>query len=171
MWNFDDDFIFELERVVLMPIAHTLTPEKIDSFSKEYRFLSNFYIEPDGTNVECEYQKEKCVRDYDRVCFYRLNPYAAKKLGKKIKIRPDWEQIKIGIMSALVLKKFEDNKELANKLLDTGDKVLEEGNNWGDTFWGTVNGQGQNMLGKILMTVRLTIREKRNNATCKYINT
>lgn len=31
----------------------------------------------------------------------------------------------------------------------------EEGNTWGDRIWGTVNGQGSNLLGKILMLTRV----------------
>ena len=46
------------------------------------------------------------------------------------------------------------NAELRIKLLETGNEHLEEGNTWGDRIWGTVNGVGQNRLGKILMRVR-----------------
>ena len=38
------------------------------------------------------------------------------------------------------------------------DEYLEEGNNWGDKVWGTVNGEGENNLGKILMRVRKELR-------------
>ena len=48
---------------------------------------------------------------------------------------------------------------LREKLLATGDAYLEEGNNWGDTIWGTVNGRGQNHLGRLLMEVRDAIRK------------
>ena len=51
------------------------------------------------------------------------------------------------------------NPELGNKLLETGNQELVEGNTWGDIFWGVCNGKGQNWLGKILMMVRDEIRE------------
>lgn len=50
--------------------------------------------------------------------------------------------------------KFSQNEELRNRLIETGDEHLEEGNTWGDRIWGTVNGIGENRLGKILMRVR-----------------
>ena len=34
------------------------------------------------------------------------------------------------------------------------DLYLEEGNTWGDRIWGTVHGQGANLLGRILMETR-----------------
>ncbi|WP_308694469.1 NADAR family protein [uncultured Veillonella sp.] len=55
------------------------------------------------------------------------------------------------------------NKEVATKrqqakLLATRDRMLIEGNDWGDTFWGMVDGEGENNLGKILMRVREEIK-------------
>ena len=49
-------------------------------------------------------------------------------------------------------------KDLAEKLVATYPAKLEEGNNWGDTTWGTVNGVGHNLLGLILMDVRKELR-------------
>ena len=57
-------------------------------------------------------------------------------------------------MFDLVLEKFKQNPELKQKLLETGNQELIEGNTWNDTFWGVCNGQGQNWLGKILMLAR-----------------
>jgi len=53
-----------------------------------------------------------------------------------------------------VRAKFEQNPDLAAKLIATGDEELVEGNTWGDTYWGVCRGVGQNKLGKILMNVR-----------------
>ena len=55
---------------------------------------------------------------------------------------------------------FSQNEDLKEKLLDTGNEHLEEGNTWGDKIWGTVNGKGQNNLGKILMMVREELRKE-----------
>ena len=56
--------------------------------------------------------------------------------------------------------KFAQNPDLLQKLLDTGDAHLEETNTWKDTFWGVCKGEGQNNLGKILMSVREELREE-----------
>lgn len=53
-----------------------------------------------------------------------------------------------------VFEKFLQNPELRNRLIDTGNKILIEGNTWGDTYWGMCNGNGLNKLGEILMIVR-----------------
>ena len=63
-------------------------------------------------------------------------------------------------MKEIVRAKFEQHPELTEKLLATGDTYLEEGNTWGDRIWGTVNGQGANNLGRILMEVREELKEK-----------
>ena len=56
-------------------------------------------------------------------------------------------------MKDLLFLKFSE-EPLKNKLLETGDSELIEGNVWGDTFWGICNGQGSNMLGVLLTYVR-----------------
>lgn len=56
--------------------------------------------------------------------------------------------------------KFTQNEDLKEKLLATGNDILEEGNTWGDRVWGTVNGVGENRLGKILMRVREELRNE-----------
>ena len=57
-------------------------------------------------------------------------------------------------MKEIIRRKFSQHPDLADKLVATGQKELQEGNNWGDTFWGISNGKGQNNLGIILMEVR-----------------
>ena len=133
---------------------------KINSFRGEYFFLSNFYEAPvtyDGLtyqNNEAAFQAQKCAVPKDREAFTKLNPSEAKKEGRKVLLRKDWEQIKVSVMAEIVKAKFEQNSDLAKKLLATGDAYLEEGNDWGDRIWGTVNGQGANCLGIILMNTR-----------------
>lgn len=82
-------------------------------------------------------------------------PALAKKAGRIIPLRPDWDRIKDDIMRRIVFAKFEQNPLLYRKLLDTGDSILVEGNEHGDRYWGQCPvGDGKNMLGKILMEVR-----------------
>ena len=51
-------------------------------------------------------------------------------------------------------------ESLKSKLLSTGDCLLEEGNWWGDKFWGVdiKTREGENHLGKIIMQVREELR-------------
>ena len=132
----------------------------INQFRDEYYFLSNFSDSPmeyDGIsyqNAEAAFQAQKCVNAADRLSFSRLNPSEAKKLGRRVSLRPDWEDIKVGVMRDVVRAKFSQNPELKKKLLATSGEYLEEGNTWGDRVWGTVNGSGANLLGQILMELR-----------------
>lgn len=138
--------------------------DRIDKFRGEYAFLSNFfpcYVQYEGLDypsVEHAFQAAKSldleVRRGMQVC---PSPADAKYCGRRLKLRPDWEQIKIQVMRDLVKDKFTRNLstvDIKKLLLETGDAYLEEGNHHRDTFWGTVDGKGQNWLGKILMEVR-----------------
>lgn len=141
----------------------------INEFRGEYYFLSNFYeapIEYKGityTNNESAFQSIKCINEIDRKQFANLNPSQAKSLGRRVKLRTDWEQIKYSVMYGIVKAKFSQNNDLYEKLVATGEECLEEGNTWGDRFWGTVNGFGENELGKILMRVRAELQYEKLN--------
>jgi len=80
-------------------------------------------------------------------------PGEAKRCGKMINCRPDWEGVKVDIMFALLASKFSDTS-LMDKLVATGDAELIEKNSWGDVFWGVCQGVGKNWLGKLLMSIR-----------------
>lgn len=140
-----------------MDVDNNTKNDVIDSFRGEYLFLSNFYQSPITYNgityghSESAFQAQKCLERADE--FVNISPLKAKRLGKQVPLREDWEQIKVGIMTDVLRTKFSD-PYLRDKLLATGNAHLEEGNDWGDTLWGTVNGVGQNLLGKILMQVR-----------------
>jgi ribA/ribD-fused uncharacterized protein len=132
----------------------------INEFRGPTRWLSNFQsveIEYEGITyptTEHAYQAAKTLDPEERYIISKLpTPGAAKKQGRLLDIRPDWDSIKFDVMLEITRKKF-SNLELKAKLINTGDQELVEGNNWGDTYWGVCNGIGQNNLGKILMTVR-----------------
>ncbi|MCD8130454.1 MAG: NADAR family protein [Lachnospiraceae bacterium] len=137
----------------------------ITEFQNEYFFLSNFYpceIIYKGVhyhNAEAAFQAQKCSDDKGTEQFAPLNASAAKKLGRSVTLRHDWELIKVQEMSAIVHEKFKQNPDIRQKLLNTGSEYLEEGNTWGDRTWGTVNGSGANLLGRILMSERDRIKE------------
>jgi ribA/ribD-fused uncharacterized protein len=129
------------------------------AFVDQYRFLSNFWpckISYGGhtyLSVEAAYQAEKCADRFDRRRFEFLGPSDAKRLGREIEIRRGWQSVKLGIMTDLVRIKFR-NKALARRLKQTGTRHLEEGNWWGDKYWGVCRGEGDNKLGLILMKIR-----------------
>jgi ribA/ribD-fused uncharacterized protein len=136
---------------------------KIKQFQGGFRFLSNFHpghVALDNVRydtVEHAFQAAKTLDSRERQQV-RLaeTPGKAKKLGRKVTLRDDWELIKIDVMEDFVRQKFTRHPDLKQQLLDTGDAEIEEGNTWRDTFWGVdlKTGQGENWLGKILMKVR-----------------
>lgn len=133
----------------------------IDNFDGQYEFLSNFYKSPfvftgiKFFSVEHAFQCYKTIKNEDFNYVYESrNSYEAKKRGKSIKLREDWESVKILIMEKLVFSKFNQNYEIYDKLIKTYPKILIEGNTWGDRFWGICNHSGENMLGRILMKIR-----------------
>lgn len=132
----------------------------ISIFKGKTFFLSNFYMEPDFTHVEGEYQAAKCAFPEDQIRFAGLSPREAKWLGRRVELREDWDRVKIPVMHKLVRAKFTDHPDLAKLLLSTKDEQLVEGNDWGDRFWGVCKGIGQNHLGRILMAVRAELRRK-----------
>lgn len=138
----------------------------IKEFRGKYFFLSNFYETPvtwEGItyqNNESAFQSAKVIDKKKRKSFSNLNPSLAKRKGRHVLLRHDWEKVKDDIMFEICLAKFVQNEDLRQKLLDTGNEYLEEGNTWGDTYWGTVNGKGKNKLGKTLMKVRECLKEE-----------
>lgn len=142
----------------------------IDRFSGKYFFLSNYYEAPilyDGLvfmNNEAAFQAAKCINRESKLDFMSLRPNEAKRKGRRVELRRDWEEIKYDIMYNICRAKFMQNQDLKQRLIDTGDEYLEEGNDWGDTIWGTVHGIGQNNLGKILMKVRDELRNSNSES-------
>lgn len=131
----------------------------ITRFRDDYRFLSNFWlvsITLDGVtypSVEHAYQASKTLDKSQREKMLSMTPGQAKRYGRKVSIRSNWEDIKIEVMQRLVEQKFSKDP-LKSMLLRTGNEELKENNYWGDTFWGVCNEVGENHLGKILMKVR-----------------
>lgn len=139
----------------------------INSFDNEHRFLSNFFVLPrpiewEGLlyrTTEHAFQAAKTLDPKERERIRDAgSPGQAKRLGRKVKpLRPGWDDMKVMVMDSICWIKFQ-HPLLRKWLLETGDAELIEGNDWGDTFWGTVNGRGENQLGKSLMRIRDAIR-------------
>lgn len=134
-------------------------------FSGPYRFLSNFY--PAGVflysggyppllmpTVEHAYQAAKTDLQPLREMFQNLKtPGQAKRVGQGLELRPDWDEVKLEVMRGLLQQKFH-YVELRRQLIETHPFHLQEGNWWGDTFWGVCKGKGHNHLGRLLMEIR-----------------
>lgn len=149
--------------------------DKIDGFEGRYAFLSNFYPSPveyislDGQkhiapSVEHAFQASKATElKHELAILNSPTMGGAKRLGRQVKIRSDWEELKDMFMYIFVLKKFSE-PELEKKLLATGEAELIEGNHWHDNYWGDCHCDkcrdipGKNKLGEILMQVRHELR-------------
>lgn len=130
----------------------------ISEFKNEYYFLSNYYpckVVYNGImfkNTEAAFHAQK--NPEKAMSFMFLNPSNAKREGRQVQLREDWEEVKDNIMYEINLAKFTQNPDLKAKLLATGNEELVEGNTWGDQYWGVAFGYGYNKLGKILMRIR-----------------
>ena len=141
----------------------------------EYFFLSNFYLCP------VEYRGVKLVSSEHGFMMMKTHdpkekeeiitaptPGAAKRMGRQCTLRPDWEKIKVQVMTEVVTAKFQQNPELMERLQATGTQMIVEGNHWCDNIWGDcacgncAHIKGQNLLGKILMKVRGMTRQLGN---------
>ena len=138
----------------------------INRFKDENEFLSNFYPSPIYDNngkeyptVEHYFQAMKTLDSKKRELI-RLaeSPGKAKRIGRLVQLREDWEDRKLDIMEKALIQKFQI-PELREKLLATGDEELVEGNFWNDIYWGVCKENGENHLGKLLMSIREKIRD------------
>jgi len=150
--------------------------DKVTEFQGGHRFLSNFWPAEvtfgakKYPSVEHAYQAAKTT---DEAARERIRTAAtaadAKRLGKSVSMRKDWNELKIRTMEGLVRQKFQD-PALRAKLLATGEAELQEGNRWNDKFWGVDlrTGEGRNELGKILMKVRAELSQGKVNLSMHY---
>ena len=122
----------------------------IDKFRGKYWFLSNFYESPieeeniTYPTVEHYFQAQKTFNQEEKLKIAQATkPAKAKKMGRKVNLRKDWEDVKIQVMENVA----------------TGDEELVEGNPWGDRYWGVCNGSGKNKLGKLLMKIRKELQD------------
>lgn len=139
----------------------------IDQFIGGYHFLSNFYM----CNVEFEgllykssehaFQAAKSTDpDVRKLVASKETPKQAKRSGRGLKLRDDWDYIKDAVMEEIVRDKFNRNEDLKHLLIETGDRLLVEGNYWSDCYWGVdlKTKKGKNKLGQILMKIRKELR-------------
>lgn len=136
-------------------------------FRNKYYFLSNMYpcsitlvVNDTVLTFPCAESAFQAVKCPDMAHLFASNAntkytdgYKAKKAGRRVPLRPDWEHVKIPVMAQILFAKFRQNPELEAKLLTVTGDIAEE-NTWRDTFWGVCNNTGQNWLGRLLMQIR-----------------
>ena len=140
----------------------TATPAPIKYFTGEFYFLSNFYpctVKYDGMvfrNAEAAFQSAKCAIRSERRDFQYYGAHTARQKGRLVKLRKDWEKVKVRVMREVLLAKFDEktNPQLWKQLCATFPRQLIEGNWWRDYFWGVHDGKGENKLGQLLMEIR-----------------
>lgn len=145
--------------------------KSITSFKNDFRFLSNFYpVEIVYDNIsykstECAYQAQKTFSIKEKILIASFDSYKSKKYSRKLKLRKDWDNVKLDIMKDLLNIKF--NKEpFKTLLINTGSSEIIEGNYWHDNYWGSCtcekcNNNGLNHLGKLLMEIREKLNENK----------
>jgi hypothetical protein len=138
--------------------------------SVEHAYQRSKFIDLDLNNLSDEVKKDveqyMKTRGYLQMTGSNVEDIFSGKLGgsaetkgvadvlrKHALERKDWDDVRVGIMADLLIQKF-SQESFKQHLADTGDKLLVEGNDWNDTFWGFSNGRGKNLLGSLLMVIR-----------------
>lgn len=156
--------------------------------TEEYGYLSNFYPAPikltyydDDLYFSCSeqvfmYIKAMYFEDVetaDKILNFKGHPIGYKKLGRQVQGFSDkkWELFRIKTMLFANWNKFNQNPELKEELIETGDLVLVEASPF-DKIWGIglathdeeglplkewsnrYKWKGDNHLGRVLMHLR-----------------
>lgn len=140
--------------------------QQLRNLNYKGKFINNWFsnfvpspMEIDGrtwNDVESYFASQKTL-DFNEQEKIRLAPNAgvAKRLGRKVKLRSDWDNIKEDVMEKALRIKFKKGTSFYNKLKATGNSLIVEWNNWNDQYWGmTLDKKGKNRLGEILMKIR-----------------
>lgn len=164
-----------------LPKAKTLEIDGELYFASEHSYLSNFAESPITvgnvvfSSAEQMYQALKCKdagsdEKYEKV-LVSVSPVEAKRIADSLPESQDWKDHRDAVMEKVVGLKFDQNPALAIKLAGTGDKVLNEATH--NSYFGIgvplhdrqildKSYSGQNILGKILMKKRDSIKQKNN---------
>ena len=137
----------------------------IKEFQGEFRWLSNFapceilFVDGKYKSVEHAYMSAKSFDpEWKEFCQTEEKPGVIKKASRGIELIPNWNELKLIAMADCLVQKF-NQKPYKQKLMDTGIAYIQEGNRWGDTFWGVDlrTGKGCNTLGVMIMAIRASL--------------
>jgi ribA/ribD-fused uncharacterized protein len=140
----------------------------MNGFRDELWFLSNFYPTPVQmcgyrfATLEHAFQASKSTDPWEWRPFLDplCTPTEAKRQGRALELRPDWEAVKYRIMCRLLASKFTMSTYLGDLLIWSTPPELVEINTWHDQEWGDcvcprhAGEPGQNLLGHALMQLR-----------------
>jgi ribA/ribD-fused uncharacterized protein len=140
---------------------------KINRFADQFGWLSNFHPaaitlnEKIWPSVEHFYQAMKSPFPIEQELIRgAATGGRAKRLGREITLRDNWETLKVNFMLVALAAKFNQHEILKLKLMNTHAAELIEGNYWHDNYWGECHcrrcekREKKNMLGKMLMQLR-----------------
>tara|TARA_X000001382_G_scaffold25412_3_gene16006 strand:+ start:10256 stop:10681 length:426 start_codon:yes stop_codon:yes gene_type:complete len=135
----------------------------IREFQGDERWLSNFApcsIKREGfifPSVEHAYMAAKSAKgSWKKFCANEANAAGqVKRASRNIDLVENWDTLKLEVMEDCVRQKFNQEPHKA-KLLSTGKQHIQEGNRWGDKFWGVClkTNKGENHLGRLIMQIR-----------------
>jgi ribA/ribD-fused uncharacterized protein len=97
---------------------------------------------------------------YDRSRIAAMSPAQAKRAGRQVVIRADWEQVKERCMINALSYKFKPGTSWHDRLMATSNNSIVEFNNWHDNVWGACICERcqvkpkHNRLGVLLMELR-----------------
>lgn len=111
--------------------------------------------------TEHYFQAQKFVgTEHEEQIRLELSPMKAARMGRDRKrpLRQDWDTIKDDAMRTALMAKFTQYLELRSLLLETGNATIVE-HTENDSYWGDGgDGTGLNMLGIMLMEIRVKLR-------------
>lgn len=151
----EDDYVF-LSRTDVNEILSSYSRHGFDLEGVHWPSVEHYF---QGMKFEDEEERER-VRA-------ARHPKIARRLGRRrlVKIRKDWPKIRRVIMTRATYTKCRTHPEVAQRLLDTGDKTLVETSLY-DYFWGCGRDRrGGNVYGQVLMDVRKKLREEMSAST------
>lgn len=137
----------------------------VDGFIGRWEALSNYYPWKfrvnglDYASSEHYFQSRKVESvDAARQIRNAETPDEAKHLANTFPRRPDWPDIRVGVMRKALAAKFVVGSYPSKVLIRSGNAVLLESNNWNDEEWGICEGKGANILGVLLVERRGVLR-------------
>lgn len=134
-------------------------------FSSPYDVLNNWGANrvkvwgKNFTSAEHAYQYKKFETTSPEVAesiFRAPSPWATYQIARQSGslARKDWHTIKLSIMEEIIRAKAQQNDDVREQLMKTGNREIIENSPW-DEFWGCgKSGKGLNHLGKLWMKVR-----------------
>lgn len=143
-------------------MAKVLFYERPGYYMSNFSAFSVFWRDARWMTSEHAYQAAKF--DDRALIWMILNARSAQEayaLGREhdAEKRPNWGQVKLGIMEEILRAKLTQHPYIREKLLATGDAELIE-DSPKDSFWGCgSDGNGQNHLGKLWMKLRQELRD------------